>query len=627
MLSTAIAFLTLLPAAGRPPAVQGQAEDVRIFAAHTTKRPIDAKQQGQFIELLCNLIPSITAQQVVSTSFEDAPPCNVAYKKEVDEPHRPWYPDGAVEVAQYSFDSANPFSGTRSQKIVLPAAHARAGISQDGFYLKQGVTYKLRLHMRSEGNVPVWASLHGGGRMISGPILLGRAGKEWAAAEAELRSDRTVDNATLTIDFEGPGTVWLDRVYLIGSDAVLGIWRPDVVAALKAIHPGVIRFGGSTTEAYEWDRAIGPWDDRLTFTTVWGGWEENFVGLDEFVRLCEFVGAEPLICVRWTGKTPQDAAAEVEYANGSSDARWGALRAKNGHPAPYHVKYWQIGNEVGNPAYNQSVRAFAEAMKTADPSIKLMSSFPTSDLLAAAGTAFDYLCPHHYEINDLAGTERNFQELQDWIGSHREGKDIRVAVTEWNTTAGDWGLTRGMLQTLGNALNVSRYLNLLQRHSDLVEIANRSNLADSSGSGFVMTGPGWIYESPAYYAQELYARAAGSFPVRLERSSPLAWNLQEPDLNASISPDGKKLLIYAVNSTADPVSRNFELEGFAGKATGGTVFTLEDRAHAGTAEVMNSRDDSKRISLRSGPAQVSGAQFKFMFPPLTVTLLELELQP
>jgi alpha-N-arabinofuranosidase len=626
-LSTAIAFLMLFPAAGNARGVENQAEDVRIFAAHTTKRPIDAKQQGQFIELLCNLIPSITAQQVVSTSFEDAPPCKVAYKKEVDEPYRPWYPDGAVEVAQYSFDSVNPFSGARSQKIVVPTAHARAGISQDGFYLKQGVNYKLRLHMRGEGNVPVWASLHGGGRMISGPVLLGHAGEKWAVAEVELRSDRTIDNATLTIDFEGPGTVWLDRVYLIGSDAVLGIWRPDVVAALKALDPAVIRFGGSTTEAYEWDRAIGPWDDRLTFTTVWGGWEENFVGLDEFVRLCEYVGAEPLICVRWTGKLPEDAAAEVEYANGSTDTRWGALRAKNGHPAPYHVKYWQIGNEVGNPDYNQSVRAFAEAMKKADPSIKLMSSFPTSDLLAAAGTAFDYLCPHHYEINDLAATERNFQELQDWIAAHRGGKDVRVAVTEWNTTGGDWGLTRGMLQTLANALSASRYLNLLQRHADLVEIANRSNLADSFGSGVLLTGPGWIYESPAYYAQELYARAAGSYPVRLERSSPLAWNLQEPDLNASVSADGKKLWIYAVNSTSDLLSRNFELEGFAGKATGGTVFTLEDHAHAGTAEVMNSRDDPKRVSLRSGPVRLSGTQFKFTFPPFSVTLLELELRP
>ena len=225
--------------------------------------------------------------------------------------------------------------------------------------------------------------------------LLGRAGDNWAAAEAELRADRTTDNATLTLDFEGPGTLWLDRVYLIGSDAVLGIWRPDVVAALKAMHPGIIRFGGSTTEEYEWDRAIGPWDDRLTFTTVWGGWEENFVGIDEFVRLCEYIGAEPLICVRWTGKKPEDAAAEVEYANGSTETHWGALRAKNGHPAPYHVKYWQIGNEVDVSDYGNSVRAFAEAMKKADPSIKLMSSFPTKGLLDAAGTIFDYLCPHH----------------------------------------------------------------------------------------------------------------------------------------------------------------------------------------------------------------------------------------
>ena len=151
-------------------------EDVRIFCRAHPKRPIDAKQQGQFIELLCNLIPSIIAQQVVSTSFEDAPPCHVAYKREVDEPHRPWYPDGAVEVAKYSFDTTNPFSGARSQKIVLPVAHARAGISQDGFYLKQGVSYKLRLHMRGEGNVPVWASLHGGAARYCRPGFAGPRG-------------------------------------------------------------------------------------------------------------------------------------------------------------------------------------------------------------------------------------------------------------------------------------------------------------------------------------------------------------------------------------------------------------------------------------------------------------------
>jgi alpha-N-arabinofuranosidase len=600
-------------------------EDVRISAERISKRPINAMQQGQFIEILCNLIPSIIAQQVISTSFEAAPPCKFVYKGEIDKPYRPWYPDGAVHVAQYSLDTTDPFNGARSQKIELPVERARAGISQDGFYLKQGVTYKLRLQMRSEGNVRVRAWLHGAGQVIAGPVPLGSAGEKWSAAEGELRAARTINNATLTIDFEGPGTLWLDRVYLIGSDAVLGLWRPDVVAALKALHPGIIRFGGSTVENYEWKGGIGPWDQRQPFTTVWGDLEENFVGDDEFIQLCKYVAAEPLICLRWAGRKPEDAAAEVEYCNGSAETHWGKLRARNGHPEPYGVKYWQIGNEVDAPEYNTSVRAFAEAMRKADPSIKLVSSFPTRNLLEEAGTVFDYLAPHHYEVADLEGEERNFRELQSWISREGGGKDTRVAVTEWNTTAGAWGPTRGILQTLGNALSVSRYLNLLQRHADLVEIANRSNFADSFGSGFIITGPGWIYESPAYYAQELYVRAAGTYPVRVDRSSPLAWYLREPDLSASLSADGKMLRIYSVNSTLHAMSTKFHLEGFKGSVTAGKAYILEDHQHAMTSEVMNARDEPTRISWATRQEGITGSAFEFDFPPLTLTLLELTL--
>jgi alpha-L-arabinofuranosidase len=629
LLSLALMLLLLAtPASGQSALPQSTGGEVRIFNQHATQRPIDAKQQGQFIEVLCNLIPSIIAQQVVSTSFEEAPPCHVSYKKEIDEPHRPWYPDGAVEVAQYSFDTTNPFNGARSQKIELPVAHARAGISQDGFYLKQGTSYKLHLHMRTLGNVRVWASLHGAGSAIAGPVPLTplrQGGEDWIAAEADLRSTRTIDNATLTIDFEGPGTLWLDRVYLIGSDAVLGVWRPDVVAALKAMHPGIVRFGGSTIEGYEWEGGIGPWDQRQPFSTVWGGLEENFVGIDEFVRLCHYVDAEPLICVRWTGKKPEDAAAEVEYCNGGPETHWGALRARNGHPEPYHVKFWQIANEVDVPEYNNSVRAFSEAMKKADPTIKLISSFPTPGLLTSAGTAFDYLAPHHYEVADLLAEDKSFQTLQDWITANGRGHDIRVAVTEWNTTAGDFGLRRGMLQTLDNALSISRYLSLLQRRADLVEIANRSNFADSFGSGFIVTGPGWIYESPAYYAQELYGRAAGGYPLHIERSSKSAWQLQEPDLSASLSPDGRTLRVYAINSTPAPLVTHFNLQSFEATVGGGTIYTLEDHQHSGTSEVMNSRDNPRRISITSRPADIRENQFEVKFQPLTVTLVELRL--
>jgi alpha-N-arabinofuranosidase len=625
MPSIALALLLLSPIATQQPTSARSPEEVTISARHLTKRPINAMQQGQFIEILCNLIPSIIAQQVFSTSFEEAPPCHVAYKAEIDEPYRPWYPDGTVEVAKYSFDTANAYNGARCQKIEIPAEHARAGISQDGFYLKQGVTYKLRLHMRSDRGVQVRASLHGGGRLIGGPVALGGADEQWTAAEAELRATRNTDNATLTIDFEGPGALWLDRVYLIGSDAVLGIWRPDVVSALAAMHPGVIRFGGSTTENYDWEGGTGPWDKRKPFTTVWGGLEENFVGIDEFVQLCKHVGAEPLICVRWTGKTPADAAAQVEYCNSGPETHWGALRTKNGHREPYGVKYWQIGNEVDVPAYNTTVRSFALAMKAADPSIKLISSFPTPSLLAAAGTAFDYLAPHHYEIDDLAHENQSFKNLQDWIAQNGGGKDIRVAVTEWNTTAGDWGVRRGMLQTLANGLSVARYLNLLQRYADLVDIGNRSNFADSFGSGFVVTGPGWSYESPAYYTQKLYSRAAGSYPLEVQRSSQQSWPQEQPDISATVSADGKQLHIYSVNASAQTLPVHFRLDGFPAPVARGTVYTLEDHEHGLTAEVMNSRDDPLRLSFSSRLAALSGESFDYSFKPFTLTLLELKL--
>ena len=307
-------------------------ESVTISNARLSKRPNDLKQGGKFIEPLCNLMPSMISQQVDSTSFEEETPWTYSFKREIDKPYRPWYPDGSVHVATYSLDTENPFNGKRSQKIELPLANTWAGISQDGFYLDAGHSYRLRLHMRSQGNVRVRASLHGDGGMIAGPVSLGRGTPDWRGAEVVLTAKRSLQNATLTIEFEGPGTLWLDRVYLIDKDAVLGLWRPDVVKALKAMNPGIVRLGGSTIEPFEWEDTLGNWDTRVPFPDdPWGGLQENFVGVEEFVQMIRYIHAEPLICVRWTGKTPQDAANEVEYFNGSADSEWGKKRAKNGH--------------------------------------------------------------------------------------------------------------------------------------------------------------------------------------------------------------------------------------------------------------------------------------------------------
>ena len=600
--------------------------DVRIFHQKLSKLPIDLKQCGQFIEPLCRLLPSMLAQQVESTSFEEEAEWWPSYKREIDKPHRPWYPEGAVHVAKYSLDTENPYNGKRSQKIELPVPRARAGIAQDGFYLRKGLGYRLRLHMRGQGNVPVWASLSGDGARVAGPVLLARAGENWQAAETVLRSTRDVQNATLNIEFEGPGSLWLDRIYMIDEDAVLGLWRRDVVAALKEMTPGVIRFGGSSLEVFEWDRCIGSWDTRVPYTTMpWRGLEPNFVGVEEFVQLCQYVGAEPLVCVRWTGKTPADAAAEVEYFNGGPQTRWGKVRAQNGHAAPYGVKYWQIGNEIGGPKYDASVRDFAEAIRRVDPLARVLSSFPSADTLREGGGYLDYLCPHQYDCGDLWGKEAELKFLQGQIARYGAGRNVRVAVTEWNTTAGEMGLTRGMLQTLGNALSCSRYQNLLQRNADLDEIAIRSNLVDSFGSGVLLPGPGWLYLAPTYYSQKLYTRAAGSYPLRIERTTSLPWYLQEPDLSATLSEDGKALRIYSVNSTGETRQLKFHVVDFSGTLRGGAAYVLKDRDAAGTPEVMNGHDDPQRIAPVTSPVAVGGRDFDYAFEPFTVTLLELNL--
>jgi alpha-N-arabinofuranosidase len=610
---------------GREAPGTGRPETISIVNERISTRPIDLKQGGQFIEPLCNLIPSMLAQQVAGDSFEEEPPYKVAYKQEIDKPFRPWYPDSAVHTAQYSFDTEKPFNGKRSQKIVLNGSHCRAGISQDGFSLKEGVAYHLRLHARSEANVPVRACLHGGGRMLAGPVEWGAASADWTPLEADLRVTGACDNATLTLEGEGSGTLWLDRVCLIGEDAILGIWRPDVVDALRAMNPGVVRWGGSTMEGYEWDRCIGPWDKREPFSTCWGGLEPNFVGVEEFIQLCQHIGAEPLICLRWSGKTPGDAASQVEYFNGAPDTKWGRTRAENGHAEPYHVKYWQIGNEVGGKEYDASVRTFAEAMKKAGPDIKILSAFLTNKTLAEGGDYLDYLCPHHYGCADLRGKSRDFERIREQIACNGRGRDVRVAVTEWNTTAGDWNLGRGTLQTLSNALACARYHNLMHRNADLVEIAIRSNLVDSFGSGVIQTGPGWLYLAPTYYVQQLYQRAAGSWPLHINRPTAQPWPDQTLDLSAALGEDGKTLRLYAVNTAADSIKATFHMEGFPSRIAKASQTILKDREDTGTAEVMNSRDDPLRIGPKTDALEVSGAEFPVTFTPLSLTLLELSL--
>lgn len=585
---------------------------------------ISPYQCGQFIEYLCALTPSMFAEKVFDGSFEGVPEYRVAFRKETDRIERPWNADGAVNRGEYVLDNVAAFNGKVSQRIRQKLGDpSTLGISQDGKYVKQGEELKLTMYLKAEGATnPVQVRLWAHGKTYASAEF--KPTGQWQRFETSLTPTETDSQATFSILFRGPGTIWIDQVSLMPVDTIFG-WRRDVAEALKALKPGIIRFGGTTVEGFDWAATIGDPAKRVPFTTIWGGLEPANAGLEEFVRLCQWVDAEPLICIRFTGRTPKDAADQVEYFNGPSNSPMGKLRAANGHPEPYHIKYWQVGNELGDEAYQKGMAEFCKAMKVADPSIKLMASYPSPGLLKNAGKYLDYICPHHYGCQDLAAMEQDVQRCRAMITENAPGRDIRLGITEWNTTAGDWGLNRAMLWTLDNALSCSRYHNFMHRHCDMIEIANRSNLTDSFCSGIIQTSTSDLFKTPAYYAQQLYAEHAGHFPLKVKIDSELPFD-PALDVSATLSADGRRVSLFVVNQTLQAQTRTIDVAAMLPLAEEVGVWTLADTSDARERDAANSWREPVRIRSEPNKTKVVNGQMSRVFPGLSLTVLEIKRQ-
>jgi alpha-L-arabinofuranosidase len=586
---------------------------------------INPFQYGQFIEYLCMLVPAMWAEKLDDGGFEGLSPYKVAYLPETDNREHPWYPAGATNRAVFERDRSTKINGDQSLKIVArEGAPCTVAIAQNGIAVDRGVACQFTCFAKQAGvKTPVTIRLHREGAVYaSGRIEPGDA---WGKLGCRLEPSASDPNTTLTISLQGPGTLWLDSVSLVPESAKGG-WRADVVAAVREMKPGIIRFGGSTLDdpnlgEFEWRDTIGDPARRRPFR-AWGGLQPPGAGLEEFVQFCRHVSAEPLICVRFSRREPQDAADQVQYLNGGVETPMGALRAKNGHPEPYRVRYWQVGNERSGADYEQRLAAFCQAMKKADASIEIMSSYPTPGVLKRAGAWLDFVSPHHYECENLAGEEADLNAVRRMIAEHSGGRPIKAAVTEWNTTAGDWGTGRAKLWTLENALACSRYHNLMHRHCDLVQIACRSNLVNSFCSGCIQTDNHRLYKTPVYYAQQLYATLAGDRPLKIDIPAPGSVGL---DLSATISPAGDAVVVFAVNDSPDAISQAIDVSAFAPgeKSEPRTfqVWTLADTRSTGEPDATNSFADPERIIAQRSTITPAALRFDYRFPPLSLTVL------
>lgn len=586
---------------------------VRVLARPTHTGRISPMLFGNFVELLDDLVPAMWAEMLNDRGFEGVTrPSNWCfYQGEPNFCDREWEANRT-----WSYDTDGGFNGNRCVKLTARPG-GRATIGQAGLYVRRGMSYLFSGYLRSTANGPrvrvVLKSMLPDGKWAElASANMPRPSEIWRRYTARMVASGTTDRAVFELEATGSGDLWADKLSLMPSDNRHG-WRADVVEAVRDMRPGIIRWGGSVCDpgGYRWKTGIGDRDLRTPFpNTVWGRIDSNDVGIDEFCRFCEMVGAEPLVCLSFSDG-PESAADLVQYCNSGSETKWGAVRAANGHSRPYRVKYWQLGNELGDTGYVDACPEFCDAMRQADPTIVLMASFPSKELLDRVGREIAYIAPHHY-TTDLASCESDIRNLSAMIRTTPGCSHVRIAVTEWNITAGSWGLQRGKMLTLDCAVQNARYLNLLMRHSDIVDIACRSNMANSMCSGVIETTPAGLLKRPSYYTMKLYA----------EHTKPVAHTVEGApegvDIAACASENGERLCVFAVNSQAEPLDLALDLSDFGDgmRATGGEVVrdTLDQRQ----PEVMNHWVAPDRV--RTTDLDISAGRVQL--PALSVSAIE-----
>jgi alpha-L-arabinofuranosidase len=590
--------------------------------------PISPWIYGNFIEFLDHHVQGMRAQMLDDVSFEGIlPPAEWCFwQPDKDVVDRPWHETGLGGDGRVERIREGAFNGESCYRISIPTAPGYGhGIRQRGLCVRPERTYTLSLYLRQEDcDGPVEVNLgHDWGPFVSSyakAAITGVTG-EWAKYTVTLAPDTEDTDAELSIRVAATGTVWVDQVTLVPDDSILG-WRRDVVEATRALKPNCLRFGGSAVIVYDWTKGIGDPDKRVPFPNqYWGRMEPNDVGIGEFLQFCDLVDAEPIVCVSYNVGAPEDAASQVEYCNGGVETKWGALRAANGHPEPYGVRLWQVGNEQSGPEYEAKLPSYCKAMLAVDPGIELLTAFPSDKVVEDTRDLARYICPHYYTPS-LRDVLRDLAEQRARLDRLAPGKAIRVGVTEWNGSAGDWGAARAFQSTQSNALYGARLMHIFQRNSDLVAMANRSGLMNGWCCGNIQTSARGLWVTPAYYAMQLLSTHCGSHPLRVadEHGRELrgADSGTVLDVAATASDDGK-LTVTVVNDGPDAVESTLDLRAHLRSNAGAKVYTLAaDGPWATNGEASPDRVRPAETATRVEPEQ------RLSFPAWSLTVLVVE---
>ncbi|HHY86023.1 MAG TPA: DUF1080 domain-containing protein [Verrucomicrobia bacterium] len=483
------------------------------------------------------------------------------------------------------------------------------------------------------------------GETVLGSAMLGAPTFGWAEHPFRIECSGSTVNGTLRITALGPGSVKIDHVNMMGEDAIAtGGFRPDLLEAVRALRPPIIRWpGGCFASVYFWRDAVGPQHQRRIYSAyMWEDQDINSFGTDEYMKLCRAVGAEPLLVIN-TGlleagcgapgqfRLPSDddylpyALDWMEYCNGDASTPMGALRAANGHPEPYNVVYWEIDNETwaaGVNAYIEIVQKFAPAMRARAEQlgvpIKIIACGGNRfdmqwnrALIDACAPLIDYISIHNYEdpqnfASGVTRYENLLKELADYI-AQSANPAMEIYNSEWNAQSTDWrtGLYAGGL------------LNAYERQGKKFTMGGpalflRHTSAGAWDNAFInFDHTGW-FPAPNYVVMKLW------WDNFAPQFLPIEGNQQGCNIVATRTEDGRTVVLKAVNPQNRARKVEVELTGnFSPK-----IASMEVVA-PGSLRARNTLANPAAVQAKPGVARLTEKRVSFELPAYSTAVVRI----
>jgi alpha-N-arabinofuranosidase len=569
-------------------------------------------------------------------------------------------------------DRRNAVNNVLTTCLQLDALNAssssRIGIANDGYWgipVCPNTTYTASFYAKSNKSAPLTVSIESvDGKMVYAKALSPAIGEGWTQYKLTLTTAANVQptaNTRFVISTNEPGQYWFNLVSLFPptyNNTPNGN-RHDIMKLLADMKPSFLRFpGGNYLEGdyfnsrFDWKKTIGKLDQRPGHPSPWGYRSTDGMGLLEFLMWCEDLKMEPLLAV-FAGYTLKgdylddpkllqpfvdEALEEIEYVMGDKSTKWGAIRARDGHPAPFPLSYIEIGNEDGfdnSGSYEKRFNQFAAAIRVKYPNLKIISTVGgKNDWLSGRFSipkgGPDLIDEHFY---------RNSIEMQEMATIYdkydRNGPKIFV---------GEWATREGFPTTnFNSAIGDAAFLTGLERNSDLVVMHCYAPL-------FVNVNPGGMqwksdligydaltsYGSPAYYVQKMFSNNLGNQVVNIETKD-IPTQLKKPNTRDSIAGVQPKVIpamffsvtkdtntgiiyIKVVNSTSKVQDVKITLDGVVNVAAKGTAITLR----ATNVEDTNTIAEPEKIVPITTYVNKLSKRCQQSFPAYSITVLQIQ---